>query len=107
MTSYSNPRMEAVIADWPNGRLGRVTARFSIEQHATRGERAARVTTGKPVVLTYSAKQRIVDGDDGRTYIATLQGTHIAIMKGDMKYQHEAVFRSDARYPALLRLFAS
>ena len=44
---YSNPRMSATIEDWPSGSK-RVTAVFTIEQHAKRGERAVRMTTGAP-----------------------------------------------------------
>lgn len=103
--SYSDPRMMDDIPDWPNGRH-RVTAKFFIEQHPTRGERAIRETTGAPKKLTYARKARIVTGDDGRTYIAELTAYgHIAIMRGDMKYSHEAVFETDPRYPALLALF--
>lgn len=49
--TYSNPRMEAVILDWPHGR-DRTTCTFRIEQHPTRGERGTRFTidpkTGRP-----------------------------------------------------------
>jgi hypothetical protein len=106
MTSYSNPRMNAVIQDWPSG-AKRVTAHFSIETDPKRGQRAVRITTGAPKKLTFANKMRIVDGDDGRTYIAelTMYG-HITIMRGDMKYNEETVFERDARYPDLLALFA-
>lgn len=105
---YSNPRMTATIENWPSGSNKRVTAKFLIEQHANRGERAVRVTDGAPKKLTYAKVVRIVDGDDGRTYIAeyTLYG-HISIMRGDMKFQHETVHYTDERYPELLELFAS
>jgi hypothetical protein len=104
--TYTNPRLSAVIADWPNGGH-RVTATFSIESDAKRGERAVRITTGAPKKLTFARKMRIVDGDDGRTYIATLTAYgHITIMRGDMKYQHESVFEREPRYAELLALFA-
>ena len=104
-TTYSNPRMNAVIENWPSGSK-RVTATFSIETDAKRGERGVRVTTGKPVKLTYAKRARIVDGDDGRTYIAelTMYG-HISIMRGDMKYNHESIFPDDPRYGDVLALF--
>ena len=105
--TYSNPRMRGVIQDWPNG-SHRVTATFEVEQDPKRGERAVRTTTGSPKKLTYARMVRIVDGDDGRTYIAelTLYG-HISIMRGDMKYQHEVIYPTgDPRYPAALELFA-
>jgi hypothetical protein len=105
MTFYSNPRMLAKIENWPNGGH-RVTAHFSIETDAKRGERAVRVTTGAPKKLTYARKMRIVDGEDGRTYIATLTGYgHITIYKGDMKFHHESVFEREPRYAELLALF--
>lgn len=103
--TYSNPRMHATIADWPSGHK-RVTARFEIEQ-AKKGERAARTTDGAPKKLTFAKLARIVDGSDGRTYIAeyTIYG-HISIMRGDMKFQQETVHPTDPRYPAILELFA-
>lgn len=106
MTTYSNPRMSAVVNDWPHG-ARRVTANFEIEQVPGRGERAVRVTTGEPKKLTYTGKARIVDGDDGRIYIAERSPTyrHVSIMRGDMKYQHEVVHEGDPRYPELLKLF--
>jgi hypothetical protein len=102
---YSNPRTKAVIADWPNG-IHRVTATFAIES-GPRGERAVRTTTGAPKKLTYAVKARIVDGDDGRTYIAELTAYgRITIMRGDMKYEAETVHADNPRYPSLLELFA-
>jgi hypothetical protein len=104
--TYSNPRMDAAIADWPSGSK-RVTALFHIEQDAKRGERATRITSGAAKKLTYAKLARIVDGSDGRTYIAeyTMYG-HITIMKGDMKFTHETLFPRDERYAAALELFA-
>lgn len=103
---YSNPRMSAVIENWPSGSK-RVTARFEIEQDAKRGERAVRTTTGEPKKLTYAKMARIVDGSDGRTYIAeyTIYG-HISIMRGDMKFQQETIHSTDPRYAEVLELFA-
>jgi len=74
--TLTNPRTTAEIADWPNGRRGRVTAIFTVYQ-GTRGaqknqERVERITTGKPKPTTYYAKIRIVDGSDGKTYLAAL-----------------------------------
>jgi hypothetical protein len=102
---YSNPRMAATIPDWPSGHK-RVTAKFEIEQ-SSRGERAVRTTNGAPKKLTFANLARIVDGDDGRTYIAeyTLYG-HISIMRGDMKLQHETIHSNDSRYAEMLELFA-
>jgi hypothetical protein len=97
--------MSAVIENWPHGSQ-RVTATFSIETDPKRGQRAVRVTTGAPKKLTFARQMRIVDGDDGRTYIAALSGYgHITIKRGDMKFDHETVFERDPRYQALLALF--
>lgn len=103
--TYSNPRMTAIIDNWPSGSK-RVTARFEIEQ-TPRGERAVRTTTGEPKKLTFSKMQRIVDGSDGRTYIAEYsQYGHISVMRGDMKYNHETIHAWDPRYAMALELFA-
>jgi hypothetical protein len=102
---YSNPRMAATIENWPHGSK-RVTARFEIEQ-TPRGERAVRTTTGAPKKLTFAKLARIVDGSDGRTYIAEFTGYGmISIMRGDMKYQHEIIHDSNPRYKEVLELFA-
>ena len=102
---YSNPRMEATIENWPSGSK-RVTARFEIEQ-AAKGERAVRTTTGEPKKLTYAKMARIVDGSDGRTYIAEYSAYgHISIMRGDMKFHQETVHERDPRYAEVLELFA-
>lgn len=101
---YSNPRMMAVIEDWPLGSNKRGPAHFIIERDK-RGERAVRTTNGAPKKLTYGIKQRIVDGDDGRTYIAVLHEGIIQIMRGDMKLQQEAVFPRDPRYAEIEALF--
>lgn len=104
--TYSNPRMSATIENWPSGSR-RVTARFEIEQDPKRGERGTRITDGAAKKLTYAKMARIVDGDDGRTYIAefTAYG-FISIMKGDMKFQQESIFSTDPRYAQALELFA-
>jgi len=104
--TYSNPRMSAVIPDWPSGRH-RVTARFEIEQDPKRGERATRITDGATKKLTYAKLARIVDGSDGRTYIAELSFYgFVSIMQGNMKFQQEAIFDKDPRFAAALELFA-
>ena len=102
---YSNPRLHAVIDDWPNGGK-RVRATFPIEEHPKRGQRAVRVTTGAPKKLTFAKQMRIVDGDDGKTYIAalTMYG-HITIMRGDMKFSEETIFADDPRYSDVSKLF--
>ena len=106
MTIYSNPRISATIENWPSGSK-RVTATFKIEQDAKRGERAIRTTTGAPKALTYARKMRIVDGDNGRTYIAALSNYgHITIKESNMKFDVCSVFDTDPRYPELCALFA-
>jgi hypothetical protein len=106
MVNYSNPRMSAVIEGWPSGSK-RVTATFVIEQAPRKGERAVRTTTGAPKKLTYAVKSRIVDGDDGRTYIAnlTMYG-HVSIMQSNMQFSEESIHQDDDRYVAVLALFA-
>lgn len=104
MTNYSNPRMRAVIDNWPHGSQ-RVQAVFSIEA-ASRGERAIRQTSGAPKKLTYALKARIVDGGGGRTYIAEENGSHVTIMRGDMRFQEETIFPDNPRYAAAMALFA-
>ena len=104
--TYSNPRLMATIENWPGGSNRRVTAEFFIET-GSKGQRAVRITTGAAKKLTFARLARIVDGSDGRTYIAelTVYG-HISIMRGDMKFQHESVFPGDPRYAAIFELFA-
>lgn len=103
MAKYSNPRMQATIENWPSG-TQRVTAHFSIECDPKRGERAVRVTTGAPKKLTFARKMRIVDGADGRTYIAALTGYgHITIWQSNMKFNEESFFERDSHYAELRR----
>jgi hypothetical protein len=103
---YSNPRVKAVIEDWPLGSNKRGSAIFSIEGTPRKGERCVRITTGKPKYLTYAVKQRIVDGDDGKTYIIclTIYG-HISVFQGNMQYLEEAIFERDPRYAEVRNLF--
>lgn len=104
MHRYSNPRTAATIENWPSGKH-RITARFSIEVDPKRGERAVRVTTGAPKKLTFARKMRIVDGADGRTYIAALTGYgHITIWQGNMQYNEEHFFERDSHYAELKQL---
>lgn len=110
MTTYSNPRTSFQTDNWPYGRK-RVTAIFTLEQ-TKRGERVSRVTQNpkggwnKPKKLTYAYKQRIVDGNDGKTYIAVMSqyGT-ISIMQSDMKLQKESIPTNSDSYAAMLNLF--
>jgi len=103
--TYNNPRMSAVIHDWPSGSK-RVTARFEIEQ-TNRGERAVRTTTGEPKKLTFAKMARIVDGSDGKTYIAEFTSYgFVSIMQSNMKFQQECIFRDSERYAMAMELFA-
>lgn len=105
--TYSNPAMTAVVADWPMGGAKRGNAYFNIETDPKSGrQRAVRVTTGAAKKMTYAQKARIVDGDDGRTYIAelTVYG-FVNIMRGDMKYQEETIHPDNPRYAAVRALF--
>jgi hypothetical protein len=52
-------------------------------------------TWSKPKVTTYAPQCRIVDGEDGRTYVASYSYGHIYIMRGDMKYHHESLSHDD------------
>jgi hypothetical protein len=103
------------IADWPYGRDTRTTAQFEVVRDARRGERVVRLTLNpstqrwnKPKYTTYGATARIVEGDDGRTYVLLLvQGrSHISVVQSNLDFQEEAIFPDDPRYPALLALLA-
>lgn len=99
--TYSNPRLFASINNWPSGQK-RVVATFTIEQTA-KGERAVRITTGAPKKLTYARRMRIVDGSDGKTYIAALSDFgSITIFQGNMQYNQETIGLNDPRYAAIL-----
>jgi hypothetical protein len=111
--TYSNPQMAREICGWPLGRHDRAIARFTVETHPKRGQRAVRVITdpltGKtfaPKALTYNKRVRIVDGSDGRTYIVEehFSGS-IEVMQGTMKYSEEYIGESDPRHAAMLALF--
>ena len=108
--TYSNPRMDAVIDNWPSGRKT-VKAHFYVET-AKRGQRGCRVTESsngsfaKPKTLTYARAVRIVDGQDGRIYFAELAhfSNHITIMRGTMDYEHESIWADDPRHAELLSM---
>ena len=104
--------MERRIDGWPFGRKQRCQAVFKIETHPKRGQRAVRVITDAegrsyaPKKLTYSPRVRIVEGSNGRTYIAELTASgFISIMCGDMKYQHETIHEDNPRYGEVRALF--
>ncbi len=110
--TYANPRMEAVINDWPSG-SHRVQARFWV-QVTNRGERACRTTanpkTGKPCapkILTYAQRMRIVDGSDGKIYIIEDNSNygHITVMQSNLQYNHETIHRGEPRHSEVMALF--
>ena len=107
---YTNPRTELTVNDWPYGRL-RTTATFIIETVKGK-QRAVRSTinpkTGrenKPKKTTFSKLARIVDGSDGKTYIAEYTYGAISIRQSNLQYQQEYIGDNDSRYPELLELF--
>jgi len=100
MIQLTNPRTEATIENWPYGRK-QVTANFEVEANK-RGERVKRTTTGKPKATTYYAKCRIVDGDDGRTYVlAQTEFGQIVLIPGTLKTTE--YFYSDSEAYALYK----
>jgi hypothetical protein len=110
--TYSAPAMERCIEGWPFGRFERCTAVFKIEQHPTRGERAVRTIIDAqghsyaPKKLTFARLVRIVEGSDGRTYIAELtRSGFVSIMQSNMKFEEESIFERDPRYAAVRALF--
>lgn len=80
MLKFSNPRTQAEIDNWPNGRRGKVTALFSLEANK-KGVRCSRITTGAPKKTNYYQQLVIVDGDDGKTYLigCTEYAQHVII----------------------------
>lgn len=111
--TYSNPRMHAEIQNWPLGGKTRGFAVFDVEQTKGRGERGMRVTRkdserffSAPKRLTYARKCRIVDGDDGRTYLLSLtMSGHISVSRSDMQLNEEAIFPTDPRYADMRAMF--
>lgn len=90
---FSNPRMTAEFTDWPLGGDRRGTCVFVVESHPKKGQRIARTTTGKPKYTTYAQQARIVDGDDGRTYLlfwSTQYSSAVRVCSSDC--QHDASF---------------
>lgn len=109
---FSNPRDFAEFDDWPSGG-NRVKCKFEIERKPGK-TRVVRTTTDKfgywqkPKKNTYSADAKIVDGDDGRTYIIRLTSYgFIDIDKSDFYRAEDPVFQRDSpeRYEELIQLF--
>lgn len=111
--TYSNPRKNVVIEDWPSGKL-RTKATFTVEEGKGK-ERAVRVTvnpkTGRENAakkLTYARKVVFVDGSDDRLYILELSDYgFISVMKGTFDYQHETIWPDkDERFSSLMEFFS-
>ena len=110
---YSNPRIRAEIDNWPMGGSRRGVAVFSIEAKPGKGERAIRTTrqdgsskATAPKTLTFSTRARIVDGNDGKTYVASLTTYgHVSVFQSNMQFEQESIFPGDLRYPAIRALF--
>ena len=104
LLTYSNPRMQAV-AQCP--RKTRIIAKFQIEQ-SKRGQRALRQTTGAVKASTYAKMTRIVDGSDGKIYIAQLTPSGpISILRDNLNCWQEVIFQNDGRYAPIFELFAA
>jgi hypothetical protein len=106
--SYSNPRMSAVIENWPLGGSKRGVCTFRVEVVAKKGERATRQTTGAIKKKTFARKVRIVGGSDGRIYILELSMSDcISVCSSDMQHDVETIWpRDDAeRYSTIRALF--
>lgn len=104
--TYSNPRKELVIADWPSG-AHKTEAKFYIESDRNNTkQRAVRVTlnpkTGKanaPKKMTYAIWVVFADGSDGKLYILEFNSLgFITIMKGTFDYGHESIFPDNPRF---------
>jgi hypothetical protein len=108
---YSNPRNEATFTDWPYGTM-RTTAHFMIETKPGKGQRAVRTTVnpktgqmGAPKALTYSQRAAIVDGSDGKTYIAELSSYgFVSIMQSNMQFINESIREDDPRHAGLVSM---
>lgn len=93
MITLSNPRLSAVIENWPSGRK-RVTATFLVESKIIKGvvcQRGLRSTTGKPKATTYYPQVAIVDGSDGKTYFiaGTTEYGQRLLIPGTMQFGHQ------------------
>ena len=102
LPTFSNPRTEAMIDNWPIGRQ-RCRCHFVVEtggKGRKGGQRVARTTenktrTGwnKPKRTTYAQQFVIVGGDDGKTWLlsyGTTYGPSIEVWYSDV--QHTAAY---------------
>jgi len=123
--TFSNPRTETIIKDWPLGRQQRGNAEFTVEiKKEGKKERIIRRTEKpnaggawcQPKKETYAKVVRIVDGSDGKLYIlsfndclffqyvnGTLKGYELVFYDGDPKrYQELAELILKPEYAAQL-----
>lgn len=105
---FTNPRLEAVIEDYPLGGNKRGRCTFRVEHNPKKGYRFVKQTFGKPKADTYGGKAAIVDGNDGRTYLIQFAGDFdfIKINRFDFKNAAEPAFPSDPLYATLAALIA-
>lgn len=113
MVTLSNPRLEAVIEDYPLGGNKRGRCVFKVENNPKRGNRVGRTTTGKTKYDVYGGATAIVDGSNGRTYILQDAGVYgfIKVKRSDFMdatdtFGKSAVFPGDERYEELKALLA-
>lgn len=114
MITFSNPRLDTTIEDYPTGLGKRGPCRFWFESKAKKGHRICRQTTGKVKTATFGDKGCIVDGSDGRTYILQFAGQFdfINVMRSDFMRAGDEVtgkigggiFPEDTRYEELKAL---
>lgn len=113
MLTYSNPRRQLTVQDWPSGKQ-KTEARFRIEVANNGRERACRITvnpkTGRDNAekkLTYAMRMRFVDGSDGRLYVIkdNTDYGHITVMKGTFDYNEETIHKTDPRFAEIFALF--
>lgn len=112
--TYSNPRTYFRCEDWPFGSQ-RCVAEFYVEQHPKRGQRIVRRTSKKggvgwnaPKMTTYAPSWAIVDGSDGKTYLACpTQWGGVFIMRSDMKLMQESLSERDERLAPLRELLTN
>lgn len=93
MIQFSNPRLVAVIEDYPLGGSKRGTATYRVEVDAKKGQRVSRVTTGKAKFTTYGTRCAIVDGSNGRTYVlqeSKTWGHSIRVILSDLMHDATA-----------------
>ncbi len=110
---FSNPRTTAVFENWPFGGAQRCRMEFKIECHPKRGERCLRWSTSahgrvsKPKKSTYSTMCRIVDGDDGKTYILEYHqhSGMVSIRESNLKFSTATFYPENEEHIELYNLF--